>query len=440
MTADARVKPQPRSLTQPPADVASRTIGAAREAPRLFSSLAYPQFRLFWLSNIMVATALMVQFVAQQWLIVQLTDSALVLGFISGIWAVAFALSSIPVGVLADRSNRRNLLALGSLAALAIALVIGVLVAADMIRVWHVLIASAIGGVLLAIRVPAGQAMTARLVPPKQLMNAVSLNQTANSLPHIAGPAAGGVLVVVIGVAGAYFFTSSVLLVALAMILGVAALHGAVERRAPTTMTADIGEAVAYLRGHGQLLALTAAMLIPFILGQSYVLLLPLFVETELSLGPTAFGLLSACLGVGSVIGALTVARFGEERLIGLVMFASIVATGTAAVAYGLAGSVYLVGLVLLVAGAAESALFAAYQTILVVRLPDEIRGRVMGLLFTLVAMFPLGAAIAGAASDVVGLRTVAIVEGVIIIPAAVIAWFTVLRSLASQPAEPAAA
>jgi MFS family permease len=400
---------------------------------RMFASLAYPQFRMFWVSNIMGAAALMVQLVAQQWLIVELTDSGLLVGFIAGIWGFAFALSSVPVGVLADRANRRNLLAIGLAIALGITVVIGLLVAVGRIEAWHLLIVSAAGGVLMALRIPAGQAMTARLVPHEKLMNAVSLNQMAHSLPHIAGPAAGGVLVVAIGIAGAYFLTSGVLLVALLLILGIAAWYGAVDREETTGVRADIGEAVAYLRDHRQLLGLTAAMLIPFILGQSYVLLLPLYVETELGLGPAAFGLLSACLGVGSVLGALTVARFGDERQIGILMFASIAAIGVAAIVYGLASSVLVVALVLLFAGAAEAALFAAYQTLLVVRLPDQIRGRVLGLLFTLVAMFPLGAAFAGAASDVVGLRAVAIAEGLVIVPAAVIAWLTVLRSLVAE-------
>ncbi|MEK7248082.1 MAG: MFS transporter, partial [Chloroflexota bacterium] len=167
---------------------------AAKETAlmRIFGSLSYPQFRLFWLSNLIVAMGLMVQMVAQRWLVVQLTDSALLLGLASGVWAVTFALSSVPMGLAADRSNRRNLLLIGSVVALAITLVVAVLVAASIIEVWHVLAAGAIGGVLFALRVPAGQAMTARLVPPKDLMNAISLNQTAHSLPSVACPAAGG--------------------------------------------------------------------------------------------------------------------------------------------------------------------------------------------------------------------------------------------------------
>lgn len=400
---------------------------------RIFGSLAYPQFRLFWLSNLIVAMGLMVQVVAQRWLVVQLTDSALLLGLASGVWAVTFALSSVPMGLAADRSNRRNLLLIGSVVALAITLVVAVLVAASIIEVWHVLAAGAIGGVLFALRVPAGQAMTARLVPPKDLMNAISLNQTAHSLPSVAGPAAGGVLVGLIGVAGAYFFTSGALFIGLLMMLGVAASFGRIQRTAPTSAGADLREALDYLRAHKDLLLLTAAMLIPFTLGQSYVLLLPLFVEKELGLGPVAFGALSACLGAGSVLGALSVAAFGKERHLGLLMFAGVIATGAAAIVYGLSGSVLLTGAVLFVAGAGESALFAAYQTILIIRLPDAIRGRVLGLMFTLVAMFPIGAVAAGGAADAFGLRAVAVGEGIMIIPMAFIAWAVVLRNVSAR-------
>jgi MFS family permease len=407
---------------------------------QMFSSLSYPQFRLFWLSNLIVAMGLMVQVVAQRWLVVQLTDSALLLGLVSGVWAVTFALSSVPLGLAADRSNRRNLLLIGSVAALAITLVIAILVAASIIEVWHVLAAGAIGGVLYALRVPAGQAMTARLVPPKELMNAISLNQTAHSLPSVAGPAAGGVLVGLIGVAGAYFLTSGVLFIGLLLMLGVAASFGRIHRTAPTSAGADLSEALDYLRSHKDLLWLTAAMLIPFILGQSYVLLLPLFVEKELGLGPVAFGALSACLGAGSVLGALSVAAFGKERHLGFLMFAGVIVTGVAAIVYGLSGSVFLVGAVLFAAGAGESALFAAYETVLLIRLPDELRGRVLGLMFTLVAMFPIGAVAAGGAADAFGLRAVAVGEGILIIPMAFAAWVLVFREASARclSAEPA--
>jgi MFS family permease len=339
------------------------------------------------------------------------------------------------MGLLADRWNRRNLLLGGTVTALVIALVMGALVATDLIAVWHLFITGSIGGVLYALRVPAGQTMTARLVPPKHLMNAISLNQTAHSLPSIAGPAAGGVLVALIGIAGAYFITTGAFLAGLLMMLGVAAAFGSIERTAPKkSPSADLKEAYAYVLKHKELLYLTAAMLTPFILGQSYVLLLPLFVEKELHLGPEAFGALSACVGAGSVLGALLVATYGRERQLGLLMFWGVVATGLAGIVYGFSGSVFLTGATLFAAGAGESALFAAYDTVLLIRLPDEIRGRVMGLMFTLVAMFPIGAIAAGAAADIVGLRAVAIAEGLIILPIAVIAWLGVLRGIVARP------
>lgn len=396
-------------------------------------SLAYPQFRLFWVSNLIVAIGLMIQFTARGWLTVQLTDSALLLGVVEGTWGVTFALGSIPMGMAADRTNRRNLLVTGTFVALSAALVIGILVAMDSIELWHVLAASAIGGLLMAMRIPAGQAMTAKLVPGKHVMNAISLNTAGHSLPSVAGPAAGGVLIALLGIAGAYFVTSGAFVIGLLMMLGVAASFGTIERTSARSAKDDLREAYEYLRAHRDLLQITGAMLIPFILGQSYVLLLPLFVEQELDKGPETFGALSACLGAGSVIGAMAVATFGKQRQIGLLMFAGVLGTGVSAIAYGLSQWVPVTGAVLLVAGAAESALFAAYETLLLVRLPDEIRGRVMGLMFTLVAMFPVGAIAAGAIADVIGLRTLAVVEGAIIVAMASVAWRVVLGHVVTK-------
>ncbi len=394
---------------------------------RSIVSLRHAPFRLFWASNLVLAVGMMVQFTARGWLTVQLTDSALVLGAVEGVFGVTFALCSIPAGILADRRNRRNLLIAGDSLALVAVVIVGVLVATDAIEIWHVLVASAFGGVLFALRIPTGQAMTARLVPPAHMMNAISLNQIAHSLPNVAGPAAGGVLIAVVGVAGAYFVTTGAFVIGLLMMFGVAASFGSIDRANVKSVREDLREAVNYVLAHRDLLALTAAMLIPFILGQSYVLLLALFVEKELGLGPEAFGALSASLGLGAVFGGMAVATFGEERQIGVIMFVGILATGVAAIVYGLSHSVFLTAGVLFVGGAGQSALFAAYDTLLMIRLPDEMRGRVMGLMFTLVALFPIGAVVAGAVADQVGLRAVAIAEGVVIISMASVAWRVVL-------------
>jgi MFS family permease len=393
-------------------------------------SLSYPQFRQFWLSNLIVAMGGMVGFTARGWLIVQLTDSALLLGAVEGTWAVAFGLGSIPMGMLADRTNRRDLLVLGNGVALLVALIIAVLVLTDAIAMWHLLVAGAIDGVLFAVRFPAGQAITARLVPRHHLMNAISLNTVSHSLPNVAGPALGGVLIAILGIAAAYFVTTGAFLLALLMMLGVAASFGHVERTAVSSLMNDLREAYDYLLTHRELLRLTWAMLIPYMLGQSCLLLLPLFVEEELGRGPETFGALSATLGAGAVIGAMAVATFGRHQQLALLMFAGVLGTGICAIGYGLSQWVPVTGAVLLVVGASESALFAAYETVLLLRLPDEMRGRVMGLMFTVAAMFPIGAIVAGAVADVIGLRTLAVMDGAIIVAMAFVVWRTVLRDV----------
>ena len=395
---------------------------------RPFISLSHPQFRFFWLSNFIIAVGLMVQFTARGWLIVELTDRAFLLGAVEAVFGLSFALSSIPMGVLTDRTNRRNLLLLGDTAALLSVLAIGLLVWTDMIEIWHVVVASGLGGVLFALRFPAGQAMTARLVPAKHLMNAIALNTASRSLPSVAGPAVGGVLIGLVGIAAAYFLTTGAFVVALLMLmLGVPAAFGSIERSGATSVLGDLREAFEYLMSHRELLLLTGAILIPFVLGQSYVLLLPLFVEQELGGGPATFGALSASLGAGSLLGAMAVATFGKEGAIGRLMLAGVLGAGVCAIIYGVSHWLALTAAALLLAGAAESALFSGFETLLLMRLPDEIRGRVMGLMFTLVAMYPISALAAGAIADQIGLRTVAVIEGFVILALAAVAWNVVL-------------
>jgi MFS family permease len=419
-------------MIEPTEEVIGRTSWAWLARPTV--SLSYPQFRLFWFSNLVVAMGLMVQFTARGWLIVDLTKSAFLLGVVDAAWALAAGLGSIPMGVVADRVNRRNLLAAGNVVILGSALVIGLLVATGLIAIWCVILAAALEGLLFAGRIPAGQAMTARLIPEEHLMNAVSLNSAGHSLPSVAGPAVGGVLVAGLGIAAAYFTTAGALVVALVLMLAVAASFGHVQRGPAKGVLSDIREGWTYLRAHGDLMRLTVVMMIPFVLGQSYVLLLPLFVEQELHAGPQVFGALSACLGAGSVVGAAAVATFGKQRQIGFLMFLGIVGTGVAAVVYAMSQWPALTGAALVGAGMAEATLFAAYETLLIVRLPDAMRGRVLGLLFTIVGLFPASAMLAGAVADVIGLRPLAFIEGVIIVAMASVAWRVTLRHTVTSP------
>ena len=398
---------------------------------RALLSLRFRQFRYFWASNFIVSMGLMVQFTARAWLVVQLTDSALVLGAVEASWAVTFVLGSIPMGLVADRFNRRNLLLIDNLIAVLVAVALGVLVVADLVAVWHVFVASLVSGLLGAVRFPASQAMTGRLVPQAHFMNATSLNTASHSVPSVVGPAIGGLLVGGVGVGVTYFATSGAHLAAAMMLLvGVAASFGSIERDVSRSVTADLRQAIDYLRADAHLLRLTAAVVTPFVLGESFVLLLALFVEEELGGGAAMFGFLSASLGAGGVVGAMAVAAVGRPSQIGYLMFLGIVGVGAAALVYGFSQWILLTAAALSVAGAAQSALFVAYETFLLLRVPDEMRGRVMGLTFTIFGLFPVGAIFAGALADLVGLRAVAILEGVLILVLALLAWRFALRHI----------
>ncbi len=407
--------------------------GVVRRALR---SLRFPEFRYFWASNFIVAMGLMVQFTARAWLVVQLTDSALVLGAVEASWAVTFALGSIPMGLVADRFNRRNLLLIDNLVAVLVALTIGVLVVTDLVAVWHVFAASLISGLLGAVRFPASQAMTGRLVPQRYFMNAASLNTASHSVPSVVGPALGGLLVGGVGVGVVYFATSGAHLAAAVMLMvGVAASFGSIERAEGRSVTADLRQAIDYMRAEPDLLRLTAVVVTPFVLGESFILLLALFVEQELGGGAAMFGFLSASLGAGGVTGALVVAATGRQRQIGQLIFLGIAGIGVAGVVYGFSQWLVVTAAALYVAGAAQSALFVGFETFLLLRVPDEMRGRVMGLTFTVFGLFPVGAIFAGALADIIGLRAVAIIEGLVVFVLALLGWRFALRRIAGDEA-----
>ena len=159
-------------------------------------SFRHRNFRILFPANALSNIGTWVQIIAQDWLVLQLTDNnGFYLGLVTAIQFVPVMLLSLHGGVLADRVDKRKLLiATNTLAALA-CYALGILVVAEVIELWHVFVCAAVLGIASAIDAPIRQSFTAEIVGDDDVANAVSLNSANFNMGRLVGPALSGILI-----------------------------------------------------------------------------------------------------------------------------------------------------------------------------------------------------------------------------------------------------
>jgi MFS family permease len=394
-----------------PSGLASR----AGNAGRILTALRYPQYRRFWLGNFGAVTGQQMMWVAQGWLVYDLTGSPVYLGYAGLVTALPAIVLNLLGGVLADRLDQRKVITTSQVITSSAVFVLATLTALDLVHVWHVLVVAFILGSTQAFNNPARQAIFPQLIDKKDLMNAVSLNSMVWQSTRVIAPAIAGVIVAVAGTAVA-FYVCSVCFLALAFaVLGLKIQPG--ERRQQRgSVLSDLGDGVGFIRDNFLFAFLIGMSFFSSFFGGAGIQLMPVFVRDILHGGPSALGLLMSVMGVGTMIGVITGGYLGDYERKGLLIIGGATAYGTFLILF--ANSTYLpLSLALLfVMGISLQLYTITLQTTLQMRVPDELRGRVMGVYGMTHNIGPLGAMQAGLLASAFGAPTAVTISGLAII------------------------
>jgi MFS family permease len=361
----------------PPALSPESAAPPAPSNPRL-GALQQRDFRLLWLGMVVSQTGSWMQQITQNWLLWELTHSPLMLGVYGLARSVPFIACSLYAGALADRVDRRRLLILTNCVNASFPLAVGALVALGRIEPWHIYLAACCSAVVDSFDLPARQALIPALVPREQLMGALALTSSIRRATGLIGPSLGGVVVVVMGAAGAFFLNGmGFLAVAAAAVL----MRARVGRpKAPTTGSLTmVREGLSYVLHHrllGTMMGVEAFVTIC----NSYQAVLPLFADEVLGVGPAGLGMLMSAPGLGAVLGSVGLVSGGDVRNKGRLMLVSGALLGVAMVCFAWS-QLFLLSLVALAAvGFFDIVYGAVRNTIVQMAAPDRFRGRVMSL------------------------------------------------------------
>lgn len=359
-------------------------------------------FRLFWLGNLVSSIGVWMQHLAQAWLLLELTDSPLVLG-VGGFLSFGPTLVlSLVGGTLADRLDRRRLLIVTQAVMMLLALFLGALVLVDRLTATLLLAVMLLGGIATALNSPAYQASIPDLVPPQDLTRAIALNSIQFNTARVLGHSSAGLLVATLGAAGCFFINGSTYVVMLAVLLRIhfRSRHLAGDR---SSFPRRLAEGLAYVQTHGPTRHLLCLLAVVSGLGLPYFFLLPVFARDVLHQDPGRLGYLMGSVSLGALAGGFVsayVARTaGRERT---------VLTGTAAFWLALlafsASRHYVLSLGLLaLLGAALALTVVAANSLLQAMTPPPMRGRVMSAYgMALNGMAPIGSLVAGSLAQAV--------------------------------------
>ena len=395
-----------------------------------FDALASAPYRRFWLGSIASVGSTQLYFIAMAWLVFELSNSPLDLGLLGAATAVPNILATLIGGLVADRVNRRTILILTTGISTVLMLLLAALDATGLVRVWHVLLISGLLGLVQGFDFPARSSIFPSLIEPKQMLSAVALNSILWQGSRMIFPAIGGILIaltdtsLIFVLCGLGFITMLMVLCWLEVVQVI---------QAKTDPWNEFKEGLRFVLHNRLFLTLILLTWISMFFGTSYIQIMPIFADI-LQSGERGYGLLISATGVGSVAGNLFISRFQQSRRLGLMMLSCAALAPFSLIGFSLvagtlanvAGAFWLASLFAVMTAAFSSVFLVSSMTVLQLKVPDKLRGRVMGIHSITWSMIALGGLIAGALASKFS-APVAVVIGAVIVLSSVI-WVTIRK------------
>ena len=368
----------------------------------LRSMQVYPAFRQLMLGTLASSSAFWMYQVAVGWLALQMTDSPFFVGMAGFAGGIPLLVVSLPAGVIIDRYDRRVILMLAQAGVLAVSALFALMVGAQVIRPWSMLVLVTIYGTVMSFIFPTRTAIVPALVERHDLANAIALNAAAQNATRVIGPSLAGIMLGLLGVPAT--FALAALLQAFALMATAQLPPVAAEASGRgSTVWASLATGLRVVGSSPLLIALIVLALAPTVLVMPYINLMPVFARDVLDLGSSGLGILLASTGLGTVAGSLFVARAGRGTTMRGGQLISAAAFALCVMAFALVSHVAAAVALLFVAGAMSAAFLALNQTVLQLSVADDVRGRVISLYMLTWGMLPFGQLAVGALANAIG-------------------------------------
>jgi MFS family permease len=392
----------------------------------IFAALRYRDYRLLWIGLLVSNLGTWMQFTAMGFFVARMAGSAhqaaLDLGILGAARAIPVLLLSPIAGVVADRLPRRRVLFVTNTTMALAALILALLATAHALNMIGLVLISALNSGANGFDAPTRQSWVPLLVDRRYIGNAVGLNSIAFNAPAVIGPAFAGLLIVWIGVAGAFYFNAGATLAVVIAVILMKPSPTPAQRAEPTWHAMKQG--LSFIVAHPALRWIVLAQFVTAILTRPYSQLIPAFTVNVLHAGPRGLGWAVSAIGIGGFGGALLTAYFAQrERRSRLWLQAGLLmSAGVLVLAF--VPSLRLAVCVLFVIGVGTMAMMGATSTLIQILSPDDVRGRALSI-YTMIAIgvMPLGSLVDGAIGSIIGLRETFALAGALCVALFLAIW-----------------
>jgi MFS family permease len=380
-----------------------------------FAALRTPTYRRYWLGLVFYVLGHRAEYVTYAWLMWQLTESPLHLGYLGLAQGAPLLVFQLVGGVLADRMNRLRLLVITQVGTSLTLTIVFLLTLLGLMRVPHLLMFAALSNSFRAFDEPTRMSLIPQLVDRTRLRNAITLGSIPWQAGRMVGPSLTGVLIAAfggtVGVAMAVLSSWGAML----MYRGLK-ISGDVRSGGGASPFTQFAEGLRYVGSNFVFANLIGLSLLNSLFGMSYVTLLPLYADKYFNAGSTGYGLLQAAHGAGALIGTFTLASIAHRiRHQGASVLTGAACMGFFVMVFSQSPALAIALPILLCVGFSNTFYLTQINSLLQHNVPDHLRGRVMGLYSLCWNLLPLGGLISGAIAAVVDARFALLVGGAIV-------------------------
>ncbi len=391
-------------------------------------------FRILFPANALSNIGTWAQRIAQDWLVLELTDNnGGALGLVTAVQFAPFLLLSLHGGALADRFNKRKLLIWTNIVAALACYGIGILVIIEKIELWHVFVGAGVLGISSAIDAPIRQAFTSEIVGHSDVANAVSLNSANFNAGRLVGPALSGFLIAHFSTGPSFVINATTYLFVIAALFAMREKDFFIQKKEETLGT--IREGIRYALARPDLYVVMMLVFFSATFGLNFQIFNALMATKEFGKGPASYGLLGTFIAIGSLTGALLSARLERLRNTRFIIKLG-VAFSSSVLVLSIAPSYLWYSLWLPICGITALTMLISANSYVQTHSDPAVRGRVMGIyLLIFLGGTPFGSLLIGWMTETIGVRQTVAACGGISLAAALTIWI-IYRDRVEEPAD----
>ena len=382
--------------------------------PLGLSHIQIQDMRFFWLSGLCNSIGMMGGQVVLGWVILEITESPLMVGIAMGIRFAPNFFLGILAGTIADMFDRRRLMQIVNLINALANGAIGILIFLDIVEIWHILTLTFLSGSMMTLYMTARSGFTYDISGPEKLVKGLAFTNIGMRMGGLIGSLVLGVILGKFGADIAYFvMVLSYVLSTLTLIpIHFAGRTGLTKKGTVWANLRDLGIEV---RRNSELRILAVLVAVVEVLGFSYMALLPVLAKDVLNIGAEGLGVLFAFMSGGGMLGIVVLSFFKDIRRKGLLWLLVLLGFACALIGLGLATNLYFAILFIILVSSMTGLSDIFSQSLMQFAVPDEFRGRAMGVWNFAIGVMPAGNIQAGALASVFGVTLALVSHGTLL-------------------------